>query len=100
MSQALDAAGYRTSEDARAASYVTYGKPSKFIPGAVIVIKRKRRGADRATGSRAGYHVGFLVEVQRNHYKILGGNQRNRVSKALFSKKHYDVKAVRWPLAS
>lgn len=100
VSQALDAAGYRTSEDARAASYVTYGRPSKFVPGAVIVIKRKRKGADRATGSRAGYHVGFLIETQRHYYKILGGNQRNRVSVALYSKKGYDVKAIRWPVVA
>jgi hypothetical protein len=81
-----------------AASYATYGKPSKFNPGAVIVIKRKKTGADSATGSRAGFHVGFLLRATATHYYILGGNQRNQVKRAWYPKKRYDVKAIRWPV--
>jgi uncharacterized protein (TIGR02594 family) len=99
VSHCLDAAGMQSTESALAASYVTYGKPSKFTPGAVIVIKRKKTGADSSTGSRAGYHVGFLMRITRDYYVILGGNQHNRVSVRRYSRRRYDVKAMRWPIA-
>jgi len=98
VSHVLASAGYATTESALAASYATYGKPSKLIPGAVIVIKRKKTGADSATGSRAGYHVGFLLRASRGRYYILGGNQGNSVSRRWFSLKHYEVVAVRAPV--
>ena len=100
VSHCLHSAGYSTTENARAASYATYGKPSKFVPGSVIVIKRKRSGADQATGSRAGFHVGFLIRQTRTHYYILGGNQRNRVLRVWYSKAKYEVRACRWPLGA
>jgi len=97
VSHCLHAAGFSTTQDARAVSYATYGRPSKFVPGAVIVIKRKKTGADKATGSRAGYHVGFLLRMTRTHILIVGGNQNNRVSRKWFPKSRYDIKACRWP---
>jgi len=98
VSHVLEAAGFASTRDARAVSYATYGRPYKFVPGAVIVIKRRRKGADKATGSRAGYHVGFLLRATKSHYYIVGGNQRNRVSRAWYSKKLYECKAIREPV--
>lgn len=97
VSHCLKSVGMQTTESAQAVKYATYGKPSKFVTGAVIVIKRKKTGSDKATGSRAGYHVGFLLRATHNHYFILGGNQRNRVSRVWYSKKNYEVKGIRWP---
>ena len=97
VSHCLASAGMSTTASALAASYATYGKPSKFNLGAVIVIKRKRTGTDKRTGSRAGYHVGFFLRETRDGFRILGGNQRNQVSRAWFSKKNYEVIAIRWP---
>jgi uncharacterized protein (TIGR02594 family) len=99
VSHCLHAAGMQTTESALAASYVTYGRPSKFIPGAVIVIKPKKSGPDKSTGSRAGNHTGFLLRVTKTHYYIVAGNQGNRVSRKWFSKKRYQIKACRWPVA-
>lgn len=99
VSHCLASAGMTTTESALAASYATYGKPSTLIPGAVIVIKRKKTGADSSTGSRAGYHVGFLVRVTRDHFIILGGNQGNSVSRRRFPRKRYELVAVRQPVA-
>ena len=100
VSHCLDAAGYPTTESALAASYRTYGKPSKLVPGAIVVIRRKKKGPDASTGSRAGYHVFFLTEVTRYYIKGVGGNQRNSVSLASFSKKRYDIMAIRRPLTT
>jgi uncharacterized protein (TIGR02594 family) len=100
VSHCLSEAGHNTTGHALASSYLTYGKPAKLILGAVVVIKRKQSGKDRTTGSRAGFHVGFLIRVTRDHYIILGGNQGNRVSRKRFSKKKYDLKACRWPLGA
>ena len=97
VSHCLAAAGMTTTESALAVSYATYGKPSKLVHGAVIVIKQRKTGADSSTGSRAGYHVGFLVRITRDYYVILGGNQGNRVSVKRFSKRRYEIKACRQP---
>lgn len=85
---------------ALASSYKTWGRPSKFEYGAIIVIKRKRGGGDESTGSRAGYHVGFLVRCTKHHYVILGGNQGDAVSVRYFPKSRYECKAIRQPLAA
>lgn len=98
VSHVLESAGFASTRDARAVSYATYGKPSKFVPGSVIVIKRKRKGSDKATGSRAGYHVGFLLRTTHTHYLILGGNQRNKVSRVWYPKTKYHCVAVREPV--
>lgn len=99
VSHCLAAAGMQETGSALAASYVTYGKPSKLIPGAVIVIRRKKRGPDKSTGSRAGNHTGFLLRATKDRLYIVGGNQGNRVSKRWFSLKQYELIACRAPVA-
>lgn len=64
------------------------------------MLKRKRKGADKRSGSRTGYHVCFFLSQSKYFYKVVGANQRNRVSIAYYSKKHYAVKALRWPLGA
>jgi hypothetical protein len=47
--------------------------------------------------TRSGNHVGFLVEDLGWGWKVLGGNQGNMVRESCFSKKKWNLKAVRWP---
>jgi uncharacterized protein (TIGR02594 family) len=97
VSHCLAEAGYEATDDARAASYISYGRPSKPNQGAIVVIRRKR--GPNVTGSgRGGYHVMFLDKFTKQFIKGWGGNQKNRVSYAAYSKKNYEVIALRWPL--
>ena len=92
VSAVLDECGYRGTDHALARSYVSWGKPSKPIPGCVVVLRRKGKpGADRATGSRAGYHVAFLEHYGKRNIRCIGGNQRNRVSSVAYSRRLYEV---------
>lgn len=94
----LQQVGLEGTGNATARSYATWGRPSKIATGAITVIKRKATGSDRTTGSRAGFHVGFLVRISRHHYVILGGNQGDAVSVRYFSKKRYTLVALRRPV--
>lgn len=98
VSKCLAAAGIDGTNHALARSYATWGRPSKLNRGSIIVIQRKIKGEDRTTGSRAGYHVGFLLAVRKYHYVILGGNQSNEVRVTYFPKSRYNVVAVRAPV--
>lgn len=96
VSHCLEAAGEKGTDHALASSYMTWGKPSKLRQGAVVVIQRKR--GPNVTGSgRGGYHVGFLWRWEKNWIRVLGGNQRNRVGINGYSKKNYEIVAIRWP---
>lgn len=98
VSHCLESAGYRSTRDARAVSYATFGKPSKFEVGAIVVIRRRKKDGKNVTGSnRGGYHVGFYEKMNKRFIWIRGGNQRNRVSLAAYSKANYEIVAVRWP---
>ena len=97
VSKVLEECGYRPTYHALAAKYIKWGKPSKFTPGAVIVIKRKTEGQDFATGSRTGYHVGFFKKSTKNYWVIRGGNQRNMVRDSWYAKHAYELCAVRQP---
>lgn len=93
----MEQAGIRSTKSAAAKSWATWGEPCEPKPGCVIVIQQKRGGADKATGSASGYHVGFLVEDAPGHVVILGGNQADSVRRSTFSKDRYAVVATRWP---
>ena len=97
VSMVLHECGYRGTDDARAASYLKWGKPSKLDKGCVVVIKRQGGGQDNRTGSRAGYHVGFLNRVTKNYIVILGGNQSDSVRVSYFPRARYDIIALRKP---
>ena len=55
--------------------------------GDVMVIKRKRK--------RGGYHVLFPYGVDRRHIAGLGGNQSDAVQMSVFSRRKWDIVAVR-----
>lgn len=94
----LKEVGVEGTGHALASSYKTWGRPAKFEQGAIIVIKKKQRGGDESTGSRAGYHVGFLIRVTKHSYVILGGNQGDAVSVRYFSKRRWELSALRKPV--
>lgn len=99
VSHCLEAAGYASTRHAQAVSYKTYGRPAKFVRGAIVVIRRKRKDGPNVTGSgRGGYHVFFLDKITHNFIWGWGGNQKNSVSRAAYSKKKYDIVAIRWPV--
>lgn len=94
----LEEAGVRSSRHALARSYVDFGCDAAGAPeGAIAVIKRKTSGSDTATGSRAGFHVGFVIRRSKTVIRLLGGNQRNEVNITSYPLSKYDVIAVRWP---
>jgi uncharacterized protein (TIGR02594 family) len=63
--------------------------------GDIMVIKRRRRGSDAITGSRGGYHVGIFVRASRGRIRLLGGNQRDAVRYSWYSRRRYEIKAIR-----
>ena len=97
VSAVLRAAGYKGTDDARAISYRTWGRASKLTTGAVVVIRRRKGQANTTGSNRGGYHVGFLVDYNKQSFKILSGNQRNQVSVATYLKKGWELVAVRQP---
>lgn len=101
VSHCLESAGFPSTRDARAVSYATYGKPSKFVAGAIVVLRRRRKSGKNVTGSnRGGYHVFFFDEMKKHFICGYGGNQRNKVSRACYPTKNYEIVAVRWPEAA
>ena len=92
----LEQAGYQGTDHALARSFIHWGSPCGLRLGAIVVIRNSRH-KDVSTGSRVGYHVGFLIRENRYSYRILGGNQGNSVSYRNFPKSRYDIIATRWP---
>lgn len=59
-------------------------RPERLAPGAVLVFERP-----------GGGHVGFYVGESATAYRVLGGNQGNRVCEAWIAKDR--LLASRWP---
>jgi uncharacterized protein (TIGR02594 family) len=98
VSNCLESAGYPSTRNALAASYVTYGKHSLFKEGAIVVIrKRQPAGSDANTGSATGHHVFFATKLGKYWVEGVGGNQHNSVSVAKFKLSKYMIVATRWP---
>lgn len=97
VSHCLETCGIEGTRSALARSWIAWGRSSKPRTGAIVVIKRRSRGKDVATGSRAGFHVGFLKSFGKGYIEIRGGNQRNKVSDVKYSKRNYELIAIRWP---
>jgi uncharacterized protein (TIGR02594 family) len=88
----LERAGYASSKSLAARSYLPWGKElKKPKPGCIVVFSR---------GNPRGWqgHVGFYVGETATHIKVLGGNQSNKVSIALYSKSR--VLGYRWPVTA
>ena len=98
VSHVLEACGYEATNDARAVSYKTWGVAANPKRGAIIVIRQRKQSEKNPTGSnRGGYHVLFLDKITKHHYWGVGGNQKNRVSRAAFNKRGWELVACRQP---
>jgi uncharacterized protein (TIGR02594 family) len=83
------------TDNALARSWRVWGKACEPELGCVCVIKRRRRGSDKRTGSRGGYHVGFYLNHSRGGVVLLSGNASDRVGIDTYSKQRYEVLAYR-----
>jgi uncharacterized protein (TIGR02594 family) len=91
-------AGRTGTNSAAAKSWLNWGATLTTPQvGAITIIKKKAAGADQATGSSSGFHVGFFVSGSATQVRLLGGNQSDSVKYSSFSLSKYDVKGYRWP---
>lgn len=90
--------GLNGTNSALAKSWTDWGIAiEKPIKGDIVVIRRKGKKQDAATGSATGYHVGFYVNASPAVISILGGNQGNQVKKSNFLLRSYEIVAYRRP---
>lgn len=86
---ALLQAGIIGTRLANVRSFLNWGQElSEPVRGCIVVLSRGR--------SPASGHVGFFVSREGGRVLLLGGNQRNRVSKAWYPGSA--VLGYRWPL--
>lgn len=93
-------AGYRGTDNALAVSWLRWGRAlEEPRRGAIMVVRRKSSGGDRATGSSSGNHVGFFVRSTATHFTLLGGNQGGgwRVTESDYRRESYHILGCRWP---
>jgi uncharacterized protein (TIGR02594 family) len=83
------------TDNALARSWLKWGVEVEPELGCVCVIKRRRKGRDRRTGSRGGYHVGFYMNHTRSGIVMLSGNAQNRVGIDPYFSRSYEVLAYR-----
>jgi uncharacterized protein (TIGR02594 family) len=83
----MEQAGYPSTNNLAARSWLKYGKQTTPKPGAILVFSR---GNNAWQG-----HVGFYVGETATHYRVLGGNQGNKVSIATYPKAR--LLSARWP---
>jgi uncharacterized protein (TIGR02594 family) len=94
----IEESGRAGTRSAAAKSWLNWGTDlATPRAGAVTVIKKKVAGADKATGSSSGFHVGFFVSATATQLRLLGGNQSDSVKYSNFLLNKYDVKGHRWP---
>lgn len=89
----LETLGYKSSHDAGAYSYASFGVKCELKPGAIVVVQH-------LTGSLAGhYHVTMCeTPLTQTAFMGLGGNQDNTVSIKKYGSPDYKIVSVRWPL--
>ncbi len=84
---ALEETGFKSTRDASAISYASYGVPCALIPGCVVVIRR----AD------GGHHVTFCDHViDSRSFAGLGGNQSDSLKISTYQRGN--IVATRWPV--
>jgi hypothetical protein len=76
----MEQAGHRGTHSLSARSWLTWGQSAKPQPGAVMVFKR---------GSDWQGHVCFYIGETRSHYRVIGGNQGNKVSETTIPKARF-----------
>lgn len=94
----LKQAGIIGTNSAAAKSWLLWGRkieqPEK---GCICVIRQKKSGNDAATGSASGYHVGFWINEEAGHLRLLGGNQSAQVKISSFNLANYEICGYRMP---
>lgn len=95
----IEQAGIKGTRSAAAKSWLDWGQ-ALLIPaiGCVCIIKRKKKGTDKATGSSSGYHVAFWLTEQDGKVHLLGGNQSDSVKMSSFNLESYDILGYRMPI--
>ena len=94
----LERSGFKGTGSAAAASFLKWGTELETPrPGTIVVLKRKGRTSDAATGSATGFHVAFFVSRTATHIRLLGGNQSDMVKYSDYPLARYDVRGYRWP---
>ena len=90
-------AGLEGTSNALARSWIRWGVPATGASryGDVVVLRRRKSGADKRTGSRGGYHVAFLARMSSRYIRLLGGNQSDKVQFSTYSLKRYELVALR-----
>lgn len=91
----IEHSGEKGTRSAAAASWLHWGIECEPQEGCVVVIRQKQAGADKATGSATGYHVGFWLSQTPTHMEILGGNQSDSVKVSKFPLEKYEVMGYR-----
>jgi len=92
--------GLEGTDNALARSWMRWGIPVDApMPGDVVILKRRRTGPDRRTGSRGGYHVSLYVRGayrgSKGRIRLLGGNQGDSVRYSNYSLRRYEIKGIR-----
>lgn len=87
-------AGYVGTKNALASSWASWGKSSKDVVGAIVIVYPK---GTKFEAGKAGSHVGFYCGTRDNRIRILGGNQKNQVNEMGFHLDSYSVQGYRWP---
>ena len=83
---------------ALARNWKGWGRPAKGELGAVCVLRRRKEGPDARTGSKFGYHVGIYLNMSRGGVAMVSGNASDRVGVDVYSKRQYEVYAMRMPI--
>jgi uncharacterized protein (TIGR02594 family) len=88
VNAALEASSIRGSGNAAARGFMKWGrKLDRPLEGCLVVLA--------TPGSTWQGHVGFYVGETATHVRLLGGNQGDAVSRALFNKSR--ILGYRWP---
>ena len=81
VNSVLAKAGYGTSGSIESTSFLDYGhKVKEPAEGDIVVMK----GVSRRSPTHVGFYVGSALVNGKTYYRILGGNQSNRVQVSWF----------------
>ena len=90
-------AGIKGTNSAAAISWRNWGVPTEPKEGAIVIIRQKKKGTDKATGSSSGNHVAFFKKIEKGRIFLLGGNQSDQAKVSSFGLGSYEVLDCRWP---
>jgi uncharacterized protein (TIGR02594 family) len=94
----MEEVGIESTKSAAAISWATWGIGLESPRlGCVCVIRQKRKGEDKATGSTSGNHVALWLSEQDGRVHLWGGNQGDMVKESSFGLANYEIVAYRWP---